>query len=126
MTTERIVASAALLVAAAAIAVQKAGGAEYPLVPPGLLILAAAGLVCALWRRWWAPLIAVAAVAFLGVGAVLAPNTADNLGEPAGSAVFLGTVVQLAAMAAGLVAAILAGVHERRALRSRRRRAASR
>jgi hypothetical protein len=114
MTRQRMVAAVALFVAAAAIAVQKAAGAEYPLVPPGLLILAAAGLVCVLWRRWWAPLIAVAVVAFLGVGAVLAPNTSDNLGEPAGSAVFLGTVLQLAAMAAGLIAAVLTSVRERR------------
>jgi len=52
---------------------------------------------------------------FLLVGAVVTPNVADQLDQPAGSGLFLGTVVQLAGVVAALVGAIVATTQERRA-----------
>src|SRR5690349_23925410 len=110
MTNLRLVTSAALVVAAVGIGVQIAGGANYPVVPPGAVILVAAGLIVLVRRWWWTPLIAAGLVAFLCVGAVLAPNAAEHLHHSAASGVFLGTVLQLAAMAIGLVGAIITAV----------------
>jgi hypothetical protein len=119
MTKLRIVTSAALLLAAAGIGVQIAGGAKYGAVPPGAVLLVAAGLLVLLWRRWWTPLIAAALLAFLFVGAVATPNAADYLGRSPTSGVFLGTLLQLVAMATGLVAALLTAVADRRVARTR-------
>jgi hypothetical protein len=53
----RNVAVAALLAASAGIVEQIPGGADYPTVPPGLLLLLAAAGLLALRNRW-APLLA--------------------------------------------------------------------
>jgi hypothetical protein len=119
MTNLRILAGVTLLAAAVGIGVQIAGGADYPVVPPGAVILVTAGLLVLLWRRWWTPLIAAGLAAFLCVGAVLASGVADHLREPATSAVFLGTVLQLVTMVIGLVASVLTAVADRRAARTR-------
>jgi peptidoglycan/LPS O-acetylase OafA/YrhL len=82
---------------------QIAAGADYPAVPPGLVIpLVAAGLL--FWRpnRWTAGLGLVVGLV-IGVGAFLTPNTGDHLasGDPA---LIVSTVVQLVALT-GLVVA---------------------
>jgi uncharacterized membrane protein len=120
MTEQRIsliraVTAAALVTAAVGIGVQILSGADYPPVPPGAVILVVAAGVCVLWRRWWAPVIAAVVALFLLVGAVVTPNVADQLDQPAGSGLFLGTVVQLAGVVAALVGAIVATTQERRA-----------
>ncbi|WP_405868839.1 MULTISPECIES: hypothetical protein [unclassified Streptomyces] len=94
---------AALLLLAVSIAVQIAAGADYPAVPPGLVIpLVAAGLL--LWRanRWTAGLALVIGV-FLGVGAFVTPNAGDHLSS-GDAALVVSTIAELVALA-GLVVA---------------------
>ncbi|NGN94510.1 hypothetical protein G5C66_17420 [Nocardioides sp. KC13] len=107
-----------LLVAAAAIPLQISGGAEYPTVPPGAIILAVIALVVLAVRRWWVLIAPVVVTAALFVGAVLTPNVGDNL-EAGGFARAGGTVIQLVAMGVALVAAVLGLVAERRHLSHR-------
>lgn len=68
MSAFRKLSAVALLVAAVGIVVQILGGAEYPTVPPGIIILVVtAGIVWFVpWR--WAPVVAVLAGLFLVVG----------------------------------------------------------
>jgi len=113
----RGVTAAALVTAAVGVGIQILGGADYPPVPPGAVLLLIAASVCVLWRRGWAPLVAVAVALFLLVGAVATPDAADHLNRPVGSGQFLGTVAQLVAVAVALIAAIAASTQERRARR---------
>ena len=87
-------------------------------MPPGAVILVLAAGGCLLVRRWWALAIAVVVALFLLIGAVVTPNAADQLSEPVGSGLFLGTLVQLVAVTVALVAGIVATVRERRARRT--------
>src|ERR1044072_6157918 len=71
----------ALLLLAASIAVQIAAGADYPSVPPGLVIpLVVAGLVAWRTNRWTTGL-ALGVGLFIGTGAILTPNTGDHRSE---------------------------------------------
>lgn len=99
---------AALAVAAVAIPVQIAGGMDYPVVPPGLIILAVAAAVAVFARPRWALVIPAVVAAFLTVGAVVTPNVRDALGEPGETVAFAGTLVQVAGLLAGLVCCVLA------------------
>jgi hypothetical protein len=100
---------AGLVAAAAGIAIQIASGADYPTVPPGLiLVLAAAGLV-ALGARWrWTTIVGVVVPAFLLVGGAITPQAREQLGDPGQVGVFVGTAVQLLAMAVALAAGLAA------------------
>ena len=100
---------AGLVAAAAGIVIQIASGADYPTVPPGLiLLLAAAGLV-AVGARWrWTTIVGVVVPAFLLVGGAIAPQAREQLGDPSQVGVFVGTAVQLLAMAVALVAGLAA------------------
>ena len=109
---QRTIAATALTLAALGICVQILGGADYPTVPPGLLIVLAAVAICVWWRRWWALLIAAAVSAFLLVGGALAPAVGVNL--DAGGGRRWGTVLQLAALVVALAAAVAGGIAERR------------
>jgi hypothetical protein len=98
-----------LTVAAAGIVIQIASGAEYPTVPPGLIILLVAAGVVALGSRWrWTSLVGVIVALFLLVGGALAPQARDQLGDPTQVGVFVGTVIQLLALAIALIAGVVA------------------
>jgi hypothetical protein len=100
---------AGLVAAAAGIVIQIASGADYPTVPPGLIILLAAAGLVALGARWrWTTIVGVVVPAFLLVGAVVASQARDQLGDPGQVGVFVGTVVQLLATAVALVAGVAA------------------
>jgi hypothetical protein len=100
---------AGLVAAAAGIVIQIASGADYPTVPPGLIILLAAAGLVALGARWrWTTIVGVAVPTFLLVGGAIAQQARDQLGDPGQVGVFLGTVVQLLAMAVALVAGLVA------------------
>jgi len=102
------------LVAAAGIVIQIIGGIDYPVVPPGLVILVvAAGLVT--FARWsWVPYVGVVVPLFLLVGGAIAianedePDRTDVVG-------LVGTAVQ----ALGVVVALVAGLQVLRLMRSR-------
>ena len=110
----RTVAAVAFVLAAAGIGLQILAGADYPVVPPGAIILLAGAAVCVWWRPWWAPLIAAGLCAFLLVGAVLAPNARDNLSAGLGSGRVWGTLLQLVAVVVALAASVTAARQERR------------
>ena len=98
----RRLAGAGLILAAIGIVLQIAGGADYPVVPPGLIILVVAALL-ALFAPWgWAVLLAAVATLFLSVGGVIAPNLREQISDPGAFLTFLGSLVQ----AAGLVVAL--------------------
>jgi hypothetical protein len=100
---------AGLVAAAAGIVIQIASGAEYPTVPPGLIILLVAAGLVALGARWrWTPLVGVVVALFLLVGGALAPQARDQLGDPGAVGVFVGTVIQLLALVVALIAGVAA------------------
>jgi hypothetical protein len=101
-------AGAGLLLAAAGILVQIAGGADYPAVPPGLVILVvAAALVLLVPGRWALGLAALAAV-FISVGGVVAPNLRRQLGDLGQTLTFIGSVTQVIGLVTALVFCALA------------------
>jgi hypothetical protein len=102
LSTARKFAVAGLAAAAAGIIVQILGGADYPAIPPGALLLVAAAVLFAIRTRW-TPMVGLVIPVFLSIGAVATPNMRDYLGEPSRAVVFTGTVIQLLGMAAGLV-----------------------
>lgn len=100
---------AGLLAAAAGIVIQIASGADYPTIPPGLVILLAAAGLVALATRWrWTTILGVIVSLFLLVGGALAPQARAQLGDPAQVGVFIGTVIQLLALVVALVAGVAA------------------
>jgi hypothetical protein len=108
MTSRTLVRSTALalLVAAVGIVVQILGGADYPAVPPGIiLLLIAAGVVWfGPWR--WAPLAGVVAGAFLVVGLFVA-DQASRLLEVDTVLDTLGLWIQMLAVVAATVLGVL-------------------
>jgi hypothetical protein len=106
MTTVRKLAIVGLITATVGIIVQILGGADYPVIPPGaVLLLAGAGLFAL--RRLWASLIGVLIAAFISFGAVVTPNMGDQLGDPDAAGVFAGTVIQLVGLVVGLVCGLV-------------------
>jgi hypothetical protein len=100
---------AGLVTAAAGIVIQIASGADYPTIPPGLIILLAAAGLVALGARWrWTTVVGVAVPIFLLIGGAIAPQARDQLGDPGQVGVFIGTAVQLLALAVALVAGVTA------------------
>ena len=96
-----------LLVATAGVVIQFVSQPDdFPVVPPGAFVLAAAAAAVALGGRWrWSPLIGVAVAAVVSVGGFLSdPGFADNLTGSAGSA------VGAAVLIVGLITTIVAGV----------------
>jgi hypothetical protein len=102
-TALRTTSAIALLVAAAGIGVQIAGGADYPAVPPGaILLVVAAGIVR--FGRWrWAPAAAVAAGVFLVVG-LFAAGQVSRLVEVDTALDTLGLWIQMVAVVVALTA----------------------
>jgi hypothetical protein len=112
MTTPRTVTVFALLAAAVGIVVQILGGAEYPAVPPGILLLvAAAGTVGFVpWRG--APVAAIVAALFLVIG-LFAADQATRLVNVDTVLDTLGLWIQTAAVVVALIAAVVAIVNPR-------------
>jgi hypothetical protein len=99
----RRVAGTGLVLAATGIVIQIIGGADYPTVPPGLLILlTAAALV--LFGPWRLALgLAMVATLFISVGGVLAPSFRQQLSDPSQLLTFSGSIVQVVGLAVGLL-----------------------
>ncbi len=100
----RIVNAAASLGVALGIAVQIATGVdEYPTPPPGaiLAVVAAAAVAFVPWR--YIGIIALAFPVWIAVGAAVTSGTADRLGDPSSSGPFIGTLVQMIAVAVGIL-----------------------
>jgi di/tricarboxylate transporter len=95
---------AGLVVSAIGIPIQILGGWDYPVVPPGMLILLAAGLSALLPTRW-APAISLVAGGFVLVGFFVVGDVANMLGSQ-NALVTAGKWLQLLALVVGLVAAV--------------------
>ncbi|QYN33447.1 hypothetical protein K1T35_33810 [Pseudonocardia sp. DSM 110487] len=93
-----------LLISAIGIPIQIVGGWEYPVVPPGMLILVAAGLAALLPMRW-APVISLVCGGFILVGFVVVGDVANMFGSQ-NALVTVGKWVQMIALAVGIAAAI--------------------
>ena len=97
-----------LWIGAFGILLQAVTGAKgYPKVPPGILILAAIGLLVYVTSRWtWTALVGLFLVGLISVGVFTTPGTAYRLQHPQDVGPLIGTIVQLA----GLLLALIAGV----------------
>ncbi|MEV0641708.1 hypothetical protein AB0I77_43675 [Streptomyces sp. NPDC050619] len=100
---------AALLLLAVSIVGQVAAGADYPAVPPGVVIPLGAAVLL-LWRtnRWTIGL-PLAVGLLIGVGALVTPNTGDHLAS-GDTALVVSTVAELVALAGLVVAAAAAAL----------------
>ncbi|MGP3979844.1 hypothetical protein [Streptomyces sp. KR80] len=100
--------AAALAAAAAGIAVQKLSGVgEFPLIPPGAVLLLGSAAVVALGARWrWTSVIGLVMPAYLLIAAfVVSSGVWDRLAAPGEFGPFAGSALQMVSM----VAAVLAG-----------------
>ncbi|MFF3291533.1 hypothetical protein [Streptomyces sp. NPDC003023] len=115
---------AALLVMASTIVLQTAGGADYPVVPPGLVLpLAAAALL--VWRPGvWTESFALANGLWIGFGALVAPDAWDNLAS-GNSLVVVATAVELVMLVLITAGATWALVRRSRTAGGRRRATAT-
>ena len=113
---------AAILGFGAMIVIQIAGGVDqYPTVPPGLVISIVVAAVLVFGRKlWWTALLGAVWPLFLTVGAIVSPNTSDNLGDTGDAFLFITTVVQMAVLAVALVAGVLYAVSRSRSRSSSR------
>jgi hypothetical protein len=106
--------AAALLAAVAGILIQILAGTDYPVVPPGIIILlVAASLVW--WAPWrWASLVGAAAGLSQVIG-LFAAGQAPRLFDLDPVADSVGLWVQLTAVSVAVVAGVAAVVRPRRA-----------
>ncbi len=121
LSTAGRVAVASLAFAATAIAFQRLTGvgAQFPTVPPGLILLLGAIAAHLLIPRWWAPVVGTAIPLMIAVGGFIAPEAREAIGEPGEVDVFLGTLAVLAGAAAAAVAGAIAVVENRPSGRGR-------
>ena len=110
--------AAALLIAILGMIIQIASGVKYPTVPPGIVMLAVAALLVTLVP--WKPLrlLGLLVPLFLLVGGFISKTGRTNLSHTAPFGPFLGTFIQFAGLAVGVVAG-LAAVAEWRSGRDR-------
>ena len=104
----RVTAAIALLVATIGVAVQIVGGVNYPVVPPGALILLA-GAVFAVVPFRWAPIVSVLAGLFIIFGFV-ASGDIVHLVNAANATILAGKWVQLIGVVVATPAAVVAVV----------------
>jgi hypothetical protein len=93
-----------LVISAIGIPIQIIGGWDYPVVPPGMLILLAAGLAALLPTRR-APVISLVAGGFILVGFFVVGDLANMFGSQ-NALVTVGKWVQMVALVVGLAAAV--------------------
>ena len=111
-TTPRTLSAYALLVAAVGIVVQIIGGHDYPVVPPGILILVGAAAI--VWFVPWrgAPVAAILASLFLIIG-LFAADQATRLIDVDTVLDTLGLWIQMVAVVVSLASAVIALVNPR-------------
>ena len=93
-----------LVISAIGIPIQIIGGWEYPVVPPGMLILLAAGVAALLPVRW-APVIPLVAGGFILVGFFVVGDLANMFGSQ-NALVTVGKWLQMVALVVGVAAAV--------------------
>jgi hypothetical protein len=106
--------AAALLLAIVGMIIQIAGGVKYPTVPPGIVMLAAVALLITLVP--WKPLrvLGVLVPLFILIGGFVSNTGRTNVSHTTPFGPFIGTAIQLAALAVAVVAGLAAVVEWRR------------
>jgi hypothetical protein len=107
MFSYRKLAALALVVAAAGIGIQILGGHDYPVVPPGAIILLGAAGVTWFVPTRWAPLASVVAGLFMVVG-LFAADQASRLVDPDTALDTTGLWIQMLAVVAAIGTGVLA------------------
>jgi hypothetical protein len=83
------------------------GATGYPKIPPGIIILAAAGGLVYTTARWrWASLPGILLAGFVSIGVFVTPGTGYRLSHPETLGPFVRTDFQLF----GLIIALIAGI----------------
>jgi hypothetical protein len=95
-----------LLLGAVGIFVQKAGGADYPTIPPGAIIFVVAALLVALLPWRWVPILGVLVGLFMAIGWASHMDTLARAWHPGDFLAFVGTWFQLI----GVVSAFVFGI----------------
>lgn len=108
LSTASRVAVASLAFASTAIAFQRLTGvgAQFPTVPPGLILLLVAIAAHLLIPRWWAAAVGTAIPLMIAVGGVVAPEAREAIGDPGDVDAFVGTLAVFAGAAAAVAGAI--------------------
>lgn len=101
---------AAMATAIVGIVLQIAAGVDYPTVPPGPIILAAAAGLVVFTRGRWASLVGLIVPVFLTVGGTIAFLVSDDMAlrHPDEAAAFAATALQMIAVAVASVAGLQA------------------
>ncbi len=107
---------AALLVAVAGIVIQIVSGIDYPMVPPGIVILLVAAGVVAFGPWRWAPVAGVVVGLFLLVGFFASGAAARPL-DPSQLGGFVGTWVQYLAVIVAVIVGTTATIQNFRTRR---------
>lgn len=81
-------------------------GAQFPTVPPRLVLLLVAIAAHPLIPRWWAPVVGTAIPLMIAVGGVIAPEAREAIGEPGEVDVLVGTLAVVGAAVAAVAGAI--------------------
>lgn len=97
--------AAGLLLAAAGIGIQIVGGVDYPVVPPGLLILIGTGVLVVVGRRRWTRVVGLIVPAFILVGGFVTGDIRRLVTDPGATGAFVGIIVQLVGLMVAMVAA---------------------
>ncbi|MET1072438.1 MAG: hypothetical protein ABWY11_07320 [Umezawaea sp.] len=104
-----VVNGVSLLVAATGIVIQVLAGVPgYPAVPPGPIVLGAAGVAVLAVRRRRVAVVGVVAPLFILVGGLVEGSGFDRLADPGAVGPFTGTALQAAGVVVGLGAGIVA------------------
>lgn len=99
----RRAAAASLGAAAAGIELQILGGAEYPTIPPGVLILLGSAAMAIFVKSRWGLLLASTATLFISIGGLVTPNLREQLRDQDAALVFAGSALQVVALVGALV-----------------------
>jgi hypothetical protein len=100
--------AAAILVAVAGIVIQIATGVKYGTVPPGPIILAATAALI-LFVPWPSVrILGLVAPLFILIGGFASTTGRTDISHPGHAGPFIGTLVQLVALAVAVVAAVVA------------------
>ncbi len=108
MVNFKSITAEALAVAGLGIMLQIVGGvADYPVIPPGLVILFVAAALVWFLRRRWAPAIGIVVSIFMIVG-LFAAGQASRLIEVEEAVDTIGLWVQIVAVAVAMTSGVLA------------------
>jgi hypothetical protein len=112
----------ALVVGAVGIGILWAAGVPFPFYPPpGILLLGAGAIFMSVSKARWAPAVGAALGLFVTVGFLASSTGIDNLTGVYGTAISVGTVVQVLGVATAFVAGAITTVRSYRDSRGQAR-----